>query len=98
MAINRVSRYFYGPIQQVEDPLNPGTYNISVYRSWPESITASYKDYIWKDGDTLSGLAFNSPWINAAQYWWQIMDLNPEITDPFSIEPGTVIRIPHGNH
>jgi len=27
--------------------------------------------------------------------WWEIMDINPEILDPFTITPGTQLRIPN---
>jgi len=31
------------------------------------------------------------------EYWWQIMDFNPEIINPFTITSGTYIRIPNGD-
>jgi hypothetical protein len=34
-------------------------------------------------------------YLGKSNLWWQIMDINPEIVDPFSIEPGTPIRIPN---
>jgi hypothetical protein len=32
-----------------------------------------------------------------AKYWWEIMEINPEIQDPFDISEGTILRVPYGN-
>jgi hypothetical protein len=31
------------------------------------------------------------------KYWWEIMEINPEIFDPFEITEGTILRVPYGN-
>ena len=51
--------------------------------------------YTWVDGDSLGEVAKRYNLI--PKYWWEIMDINPEILDPFNIEPGTKLRIPYGN-
>jgi hypothetical protein len=95
MSISRLSRYYDGPIAQLPAKTEAGIYNIAVFRKFPESQTARYVDHSWEEGDSLANLAYNSGILYTSEYWWKIMDLNPEITDPFSIEPGTIIRIPH---
>jgi len=93
MAIERVSRYNDGTLAQVTYE-HTGTYQITVYRKWPEKMTVKYVEHTWKYGDTLANLA--NTYLGGSKYWWEIMDINPEIIDPFSIDPGTVIRIPNG--
>jgi LysM repeat protein len=92
--IERVSRYNDGPLLQLPYE-HTNTYAISVYRNWVKSKTVSYKEYTWVSGDTLASLAVK--YCGGAKYWWEIMDINPEITDPFYIDPGTIIRVPYGN-
>ena len=92
--IERVSRYYDGPLGQTPNKYT-GTYEISVYRAFPSSTAVNYLTYSWKDGDSLANLA--AVYCGGSKYWWEIMDINPEISDPFSILPGTVIRVPYGN-
>jgi nucleoid-associated protein YgaU len=65
-----------------------------VYRKFPGSVAISYTDYTWVDGDRIDFLS--AVYLKNSFSWWQIMDINPEIIDPFNIRPGTVIRIPRG--
>jgi len=92
--IERVSRYYDGPLSQTIDPVTNEP-KISVYRSFPSGINIKYITYVWKASDELSLVAnrFNI----GTKFWWEITDINPEILDPFDIVPGTVIRIPYGN-
>ena len=92
--IERVSRYYDGPLAQTPNKYT-GTYEISVFRKFPTSNPVKYISYTWKNGDNLSSLS--EYYGSGAKYWWEIMDINPEISDPFSIEPGTVLRVPYGN-
>jgi LysM repeat protein len=92
--IERVSRYYDGPLSQTQHKYT-GQYEISVYRKFPTSKEINYLTYIWKDGDSLSNLA--EKYCGGAKYWWEIMDINPEIVDAISIGAGTVIRVPYGN-
>lgn len=52
----------------------------------------SYEEYTWKRGDRLDAVAFE--FYRDADKWWIIPEYNPQIADPTSIAPGTVIRIP----
>jgi hypothetical protein len=53
-------------------------------------------EYTWTDGDTIAGLA--QAYGLGAKYWWEIMEINPEIDDPFNITPGIILRVPYGNN
>jgi len=92
--IERVSRYYNGPLAQTVDKTT-GQYVISVFRKFPTSKVVRYIMYTWKDGDNLSTIAEH--YGSGAKYWWEIMEINPEILDPFYIKPGTVLRVPYGN-
>ena len=84
------SRYNNGPLVDVVDYKNDVTRK-TVYRKWPTSVT-SFSIYVWQDGDRLDLVA--NRFYNRPEVWWQIMDYNPEIVDPTSIQPGTEIRLP----
>jgi nucleoid-associated protein YgaU len=84
------SRYATGVVDYANDSrLN--TNNISVYRVFP---TAGYRflTYTWTSEDRIDVIA--TQFLGSSNLWWKIMDINPEIISPFSITPGTVIRIP----
>ena len=93
MSIERVSRYNDGALAQVLYE-HTNTYQITVFRTWPQQVTATFKEYTWVYGDNLAALA--ERYCGGAKYWWEIMDLNPEITHPLNINPGDVIRVPYG--
>lgn len=90
--ISRLSRYYEGKLAQIYNE-NTKQYDIAVFKSEAEEISASFINYTWKYGDSLAVLSYK--YLGIAEYWWKIMEINPEITDPFSIEPGTVIRVPY---
>ncbi len=92
--IERVSRYYDGPIAQTQDKYTTA-YSISVFRKFPDKKTVNFLDYTWVEGDSLS--AISEKYSKGAKYWWELMDINPEILDPFNITPGTIIRVPYGN-
>ena len=92
--ISRISRYFDGPLAQIENKTKSGTYDIAVYRKFPKTYSVKYIDYTWIEGDTLSKIA--EEYLYNPELWWQIMEINPSITDPFSISPGDVIKVPYG--
>lgn len=90
--IERVSRYYDGPLAQIRQK-NTGEYTIAVFRLFPEEQTVTYIEYVWVDGDNLGKLA--NVYLGNSKYWWEIMEINPEITDPFAITPGTKVRVPY---
>jgi hypothetical protein len=94
MAIERVSRYYDGPLSQTQHKYT-GDYVISVYRAFPDKPEIKYVQHVWQDGDNFATLA--EAFKLGPKYWWEILDINPEVLDPFAIVPGTLIRIPYGN-
>ena len=85
------SRYSDGLLYKAYDS-RTGKYQLSVSRTWPSYLSSFFWHY-WVETDRLDNLALR--YLGKANLWWQIMDINPEIVDPFSIEPGTPIRIPN---
>ena len=92
--ITRLSRYFNGKLFQPKHKYT-GVQNIVVDRTFPYFQKISYLDYTWIYGDSLGSLA--EKYLGNSKLWWKIMEINQEISDPFSISPGTVIRIPYGS-
>jgi len=92
--IERVSRYYDGPLAQIKQKYT-GNYTIAVYRRFPEARSVKFVEYTWVDGDSFGALA--KVYLGNSKYWWEILEINPEIIDPINIAPGTVIRIPYGN-
>jgi hypothetical protein len=85
------SRYADGVIFKAWDA-RKGQYNQSVFRQWP-GYSMSYFMYEVVDGDRLDNLA--NRFLGDPQFWWTIMDINPEINDVLTIKPGTQLRIPN---
>jgi phage tail protein X len=56
-------------------------------------INATFSNYVWEEGDRIDVVA-NKLRTNEPKFWEQILDANPEIDNPYTISPGTVIRIP----
>ena len=79
MSIERVSRYNDGTLAQIKYE-HTNAYAVTVFRYWPEENKKTYINYTWKDGDSWGSLAHN--YCGGAKYWWEILDINPEITDP----------------
>ena len=90
--IGRLSRYYDGQLAQIYNE-STKAYDIAVFRDFPETISETYFEYTWKYGDVLSVIA--KTYLGRSEYWWKIMEINPEITDPLSIEPGNIIRVPY---
>ena len=85
------SRYADGLLYKAWNP-RKYAYDLSVKREWP-TYAVQYFIYEWVEGDRLDILA--NRFLGEPQFWWQILDINPEINDPLTILPGTQIRIPN---
>lgn len=85
------SRYVEGNIFKAynSQKLN---YSVTVTREYPEYSTEFFY-YTWSERDRVDVLAYK--FLGSADLWWQIMDINPEIIDPFDIPIGTALRIPN---
>lgn len=84
------SRYNDGPLVDIED-YRESEVRKTVYRKWPTSVS-DFSVYVWQDGDRMDLIALK--FYGRPEVWWQIMDYNPEIVDPTSIQTGTEIRLP----
>lgn len=85
------SRYVDGPVFKAYDS-RTNTYELTVFRQFPSYLSKFYI-YEWKETDRIDALAKQV--LGKVDLWWQILDLNPEILDPFNIAPGTQLRIPN---
>jgi nucleoid-associated protein YgaU len=92
--IDRSSRYYEGPLAQVKHKYTE-SYTIAVFKPVMESRTISYVEYVWVDGDTLGSLA--ASYLGNSKYWWEILEVNTNISDPFNIPIGTVLKVPHAS-
>ncbi|MEI8136659.1 MAG: baseplate wedge protein 53 [Bacteroidota bacterium] len=91
MTIYLDSRYADGALFKGRDARND-TYVTTVFRTWP----TNYKQvtvYEVKEVDRIEDIAVR--YLGNPSLWWKIMDLNPEVLDPFDIVPGTSLRIPN---
>lgn len=84
------SRYSEGLLQTTLDS-RKNVYTVSVSRVFPDVSKAFYY-YTWTSADRIDLIALK--FLGDAELWWQIMDLNPELTNPMAILPGSLVRIP----
>jgi nucleoid-associated protein YgaU len=91
MTIYLDSRYSDGPLFKAK---NPNTLNtvVTVFRTFPEYLV-SFSLYEVTEIDRIENIAVK--FLGNPELWWQIMDINPEILNPFEIPPGTLLRIPN---
>lgn len=89
--LSTTSRYADGIFGPVVDRHSTKP-TIYVYRDFNVPHSVNYYVYTMKIGDRVDVLA--SVIYGKPELWYKIMDVNPEILEPFSIAPGTVIRIP----
>lgn len=66
-------------------------YYLTVKRNMPGANT-DFIYYQWVEQDRLDIIA--SEYLGYPTHWWKIMDVNPEIINPFEIPVGTILRIP----
>lgn len=84
------SRYATADLYKAFDARRDASYLV-VEREFP--ITkGTFFYYLWKEGDRIESVAAAT--MGDANAWWAIMDFNPEISNPFSIPIGTILRIP----
>lgn len=63
-----------------------------VLRSALPSDTATTRNHVWESSDRIDRVA--EKYLGSGDFWWMVMDRNPEVIDPHNISPGTVLRIP----
>jgi hypothetical protein len=72
---------------------NPGKkqYDVSVFRNFP-TRTGQFFWYTWQSSDRIDVVAQDL--LGDETRWWELMDYNPQVLNPFNIAPGTQIRVP----
>jgi hypothetical protein len=86
------SRYADGNVCQIFDNHSPD-YTTFVTRNFYVPEVGRYYEYVFSDGDRLDKLA--ALLLQSPRNWYKILDVNPNIRDPFAIKPGTIVRIPY---
>lgn len=86
------SRYIDSEIRRAQDSRN-GKIRFAVYREWP-NVNTQFFYYEWVEGDRIDAVA--ERFYGSAVFWWRVLDANPDILNPITIAPGTVLRIPNG--
>lgn len=84
------SRYATGKLLTAHDA-RKDDYFLTVYRNFP-NFSVQYFLYVWNESDRLDTVA--NMYLGSSAFWWKIMDVNPELLNPFDIPLGTTIRIP----
>jgi hypothetical protein len=90
MPIFRGSRYEGAIIDYFSLEQN-GDSNPVLFYTMSDIGTIEYTEYEWKDGDRLDLIA--NKFYGRSNYWWFILENNPEIRDPENINAGTILRI-----
>lgn len=85
------SRYVDGTIYKAHNPMK-NIYSVTVSREYPQ-YSVEFFHYTWSERDRIDVIA--NKFLGSSDLWWQIMDINPEIIDPFNIPLGTPVRIPN---
>mgnify|MGYP006273391509 CR=1 FL=1 len=91
MTIYLDSRYADGPLFKAENT-KTASFVPTVFRAWPEYYVG-FTVYEVTEVDRIENIAVK--FLGNPELWWQIMDINPEILNPFEIPPGTLLRIPN---
>lgn len=84
------SRYADGVLFIAQEPKSD-EFRLSVFRTFP-TYSAAYYWYEVTENDRIENIAART--IGDPNLWWQIMDINPEVLNPFELEPGLQLRIP----
>jgi hypothetical protein len=90
MTIYLDSRYADGALFMAQEPKS-GDYMLSIFRTFP-TYNIAYYWYEITENDRIENIANNT--LGNPNLWWQIMDINPEVLNPFDLSPGLQLRIP----
>lgn len=91
VTIFRGSRYEDSVVDFISTEADGDSYPV-VFYEFSEPGLIEYSDHYYVEGERLDELAYK--YYGRPSLWWYLLELNPQITDIFNIEPGTVIRIP----
>jgi len=91
MPIYKGSRYESSIVDFISTDAEGDSYPV-VFYEFSDIGLLSFTEHYYVKGERLDQIAFQ--YYSKPSLWWYILEYNPEITDVFNIEPGTVIRIP----
>lgn len=74
------------------EPLRDEEGNPYFGREIPPSLSTDYVAYYTVDGDRIDSLAHR--FLGDALRWWEIAQINPELTSFENLPPNTRVRIP----
>lgn len=92
MSIYQGSRYEFSVVDFVAVTEDADA-NAIVFYEVEDVGVITYQEHTYKQGERIDNIAFD--YYQDPSLWWIILDVNPEITDPTNIKPGTVIRVPN---
>lgn len=84
------SRYADGVLFLAQEPKS-SDYMLTVFRTFPEYSVPFYY-YEVTENDRIENIATKT--LGKPHLWWQIMDINPDVLNPFELKPGLQLRIP----
>ena len=84
------SRYADGILFVAQEPKSRD-YMLTVFRTFP-TYNISYYWYEVTENDRIENIAAKT--LGKPHLWWQIMDINPDVLNPFELKPGLQLRIP----
>ena len=90
MTIYLDSRYADGVLFLAQEPKS-NVNLLTIFRTFP-TYNVDYYWYEVTENDRIENIATKT--IGDPNLWWQIMDINPEVINPFELKPGLQIRIP----
>lgn len=91
MTIFKGSRYENSVIDFISTDVNGDSLPV-VFYEFSEPGLIVYQEHYYVAGERLDEIAHK--YYKRPSLWWYILEFNPQITDVFNIEAGTVIRIP----
>lgn len=93
MTIFIGSRYENESVQSLKDQ-QTGSVRDVVFATREVLPSDGFRYHLWAETDRIDRVT--QEYLFDADRWWEVMDANPEILNPFDIAPGQVIRIPNG--
>ena len=92
MSIFKGSRYEYSTVDYVATNSTLVEEPIVLYTASDLGLT-SYWEHTYVEGERLDSISYK--YYNNSQYWWLIVEYNPEINDFINVTPGTILRVPN---
>ena len=90
MTVTATSRYWGNKVAPITDA--SGVTRLTILPASAVDTTYTVSFYAWKAGDRMDLLGYR--FYGDEKAWWLIADANPEISNWFTVAPGTIIRIP----